>query len=130
MQWVLSQRDVDAVIVGAGTPAELQTAARALADPVPSPIEDAARARILRSEEFRAFAATKRAEFGRPGTDCDRGPHGRGRAAARRQWAVELRSGAGERSAASALRALESLRSNSGHFSEVVPIAGGNIASP
>lgn len=69
MKWVLSQRDVDAVIIGAGTPAQLLTAAQALSDPALSPIEDALRARVLASEEFRAFAAIKRAEFGRPGTD-------------------------------------------------------------
>jgi len=67
MKWVLSQQDVDAVIIGAGTPAQLLTAAQTLADPALSPIEDAARTRVLASEEFRAFAATKRAEFGRPG---------------------------------------------------------------
>ena len=69
MKWVLSQRDVDAVIIGAGTSAQLLTATEALADRALSPIEDAARARVLASEGFRAFAEAKRAEFGRPGTD-------------------------------------------------------------
>lgn len=67
MRWVLSQPDVDAVIIGAGTPEQLATAARALSDPSPSPVEDAALARVLASEEFCAFAAIKRAEFGPPG---------------------------------------------------------------
>jgi len=67
MKWVLSQPHVDAVIIGAGTPAQLQTAAEALADPILSPLEDAACAQVCASEEFRAFAATKRAEFGQPG---------------------------------------------------------------
>ena len=69
MKWVLSQPDVDAVIVGAGTPDQLLAAAQALAAPALSSIERAATARIFASKDFRAFAATKRAEFGRPGTD-------------------------------------------------------------
>lgn len=67
MKWALSQQAVDALIIGAGTPAQLLSAAQALADPALSPAEDAALAQVLASAEFRAFAAKKRAEFGRPG---------------------------------------------------------------
>jgi aryl-alcohol dehydrogenase-like predicted oxidoreductase len=69
MKWVLSQQDVDAIIIGAGTPEQLMTAAKALSEPSLSPSEESARARVLANDEFRAFAATRRAEFGRAGTD-------------------------------------------------------------
>lgn len=63
MKWVFAQANVGAVIVGAGTPAQLRCAAAALADPVSTDAERDALARVLQSDGFRTLAARKRAEF-------------------------------------------------------------------
>lgn len=63
LKWVLAHRDVGAVIVGAGMPAELASAAASLADPIPSAEEEDLRARLVATEGFRALAAAKRAAW-------------------------------------------------------------------
>jgi aryl-alcohol dehydrogenase-like predicted oxidoreductase len=61
--WALAQRDVDAVIVGAGTPAELRAAEAVRTAPGPTADDAALLSRIAGSEGFRTLAAARREAF-------------------------------------------------------------------
>ena len=66
MKWVVQQPNVDAVIVGASTTAELMSAAASLDSPQATPDEQAALARVVVSRGFTELAAARRSAFSHP----------------------------------------------------------------
>ncbi len=63
MKWIMAQHNIDAVIVGAGTPEHLIANASALVHPEMTEAESAALATVRANGVFGAYREKKRAEF-------------------------------------------------------------------